>query len=229
MRNWIIGLILALNGPYMLSAQSVSYQANLQPGEIVLNISGSGNYVQRGNIARLEGQLTGEAASIVDADALNQQNYDLLVNSLGMLGVGPTQIRKTKADLPIDPAATQARSVWLVSVELYDQSRISEITSAMEGADVRSIKPPAYDVVDRAALLTAARQRAIEDAKRQADAYATALTMVVRRMSRLNEKSADVATQKASSEGYNEGDVVASANIDVDFILGPMFGVSSSP
>lgn len=224
MRNWMAMAMAALSVPGVALAQEVSYQAQLAPGEVVLNIAGSGSYTQRGNIVYLSGQMVSDAASRFDADALNQRNFDLLVNSLGTMGVTPGQIRKT-ALAPSVPAAGQSRSAWQIYVELYDQARLSEILSAMEGADIRSIQPPQYDVRDRAALLSYARQRAIEDAKRQAEAYATALTLVVRRIVRVNEKAAAVATKSAG----NEGDVVATAQVEVDFVLGPMFTPQAMP
>ena len=61
--------------------------------------------------------------------------------------------------------------------------------------------------------------------KRQAEAYATALTLVVRRIVRVNEKAAAVATKSAG----NEGDVVATAQVEVDFVLGPMFTPQAMP
>ncbi len=218
MRNSIACLALALSVPGAASAQTVNYQSQLLLGEVVLNISGSGSYTQRGNIAHLSGQMISDAASAADAEAMNQQNYELLVNSLGALGVGPTQIRKLKLDAKSPPTAGQVRSVWQIYVELYDQSRMSEVVSAMEGGEVRSIQPAQYDVTDRAALMTFARQRAIDDAKRQAEAYATALTMVVRRITRIDETTSAISTNSGT-----EGDVVAKAEVKIDFVLGPMF------
>jgi uncharacterized protein len=222
MRNWGIGLFLAISSPAALSAQSVSYQQQLLSGEVVLNVSGTGSYIQRGNIANLTGQMSADAPSVVDADIINKQNFDLLVNSLGMLGVSPSQIRKINLPPAAQPAAGLARSVWQIYVELYDLTRMDEIISAMEGAEVRSIPPPKYDIADRNAPLVAARQRAIEDARRQAEAYATALTMTVRRISRVDEDSATFTTS-ANGSVANDSDVVATANVDVDFVLGPMF------
>lgn len=222
MRNSIVCLALALSVPGAVSAQSVNYQSQLLLGEVVLNISGSGSYTQRGNIAYLSGQMVSDAASAADAEAMNQQNYELLVSSLGALGVGQTQIRKLKLDSKSPPTAGQVRSVWQVYVELYDQSRMGEIISALEGGEVRSIQPAQYDVTDRNALMTFARQRAIDDAKRQADAYATALTMVVRRITRIDETASGISTNSGT-----EGDVVATANVKIDFVLGPMFSPGS--
>ena len=62
--------------------------------------------------------------------------------------------------------------------------------------------------------------------KRQAEAYATALTLVVRRIVRVNEKAAAVATKGSAG---NEGDVVATAQVEVDFVLGPMFTPQAMP
>lgn len=228
MRKSIACLGLALSIPGAVSAQSVNYQSQLLLGEIVLNISGSGSYTQRGNIVYLSGQMVSDAASAVDADALNQQNFDMLVNSLGTMGVSPAQIRKTKTAPSSQPTAGQARSVWHIYIDLYDQTRLSEVISSMEGAEVRSIQPPQYDVTDRNALLTFARQRAIDDAKRQADAYATALTMVVRRITRIEEVSSGVSTTPNGSSA-NEGDVVANANVKVDIVFGPMFNSAPAP
>ena len=228
MRKSIACLGLALSIPGAVSAQSVNYQSQLLLGEIVLNISGSGSYTQRGNIVYLSGQMVSDAASAVDADALNQQNFDMLVNSLGTMGVSPAQIRKTKTAPSSQPTAGQARSVWHIYIDLYDQTRLSEVISSMEGAEVRSIQPPQYDVTDRNALLTFARQRAIDDAKRQADAYATALTMVVRRITRIEEVSSGVSTTP-NGGSVNEGDVVANANVKIDIVFGPMFNSAPAP
>lgn len=227
MRKSTVCLALALSIPGAVSAQSVNYQTQLQLGEVVLNIAGSGNYTQRGNIVYLSGQMVSDAASAVDADALNQQNFDMLVNSLGTVGVGPTQIRKLKIDAPSQPTAGQVRSVWQIYVELYDQTRMGDVISSMEGAEIRAIQPPKYDVNDRAGLLAFARQRAIEDARRQAEAYATALTMVVRRIVRVDEVSSGIST--TANGAANEGDVVASAGVKVDFVLGPMFSPQPLP
>ena len=228
MRKSIACLGLALSIPGAVSAQSVNYQSQLLQGEVVLNISGSGSYTQRGNIVYLSGQMVSDAASAVDADALNQQNFDMLVNSLGTMGVSPAQIRKTKTVPSSQPTAGQARSVWHIYIDLYDQTRLSEVISSMEGAEVRSIQPPQYDVTDRNALLTFARQRAIDDAKRQADAYATALTMVVRRITRIEEVSSGVLTTP-NGGSVNEGDVVANANVKIDIVFGPMFNSAPAP
>ncbi|MEQ1551894.1 SIMPL domain-containing protein [Sphingorhabdus sp.] len=228
MRNWIACLSLAISVPGAVSAQSVNYQSQLLLGEIVLNISGSGSYTQRGNIVYLSGQMVSDAASAVDADALNQQNFDMLINSLGTMGVSPTQIRKTKLAPSSQPTAGQARSVWQIYIDLYDQTRLGEVISSMEGAEVRSIQPPQYDVTDRNALLTFARQRAIDDAKRQAEAYATALTMVVRRITRIEEVSSGISTTPKGGTA-NEGDVVANANVKVDIVFGPMFNSAPAP
>lgn len=228
MRKSIACLGLALSIPGAVSAQSVNYQSQLLQGEVVLNISGSGSYTQRGNIVYLSGQMVSDAASAVDADALNQQNFDMLVNSLGTMGVSPAQIRKTKTVPSSQPTAGQARSVWHIYIDLYDQTRLSEVISSMEGAEVRSIQPPQYDVTDRNALLTFARQRAIDDAKRQADAYATALTMVVRRITRIEEVSSGVSTTP-NGGSVNEGDVVANANVKIDIVFGPMFNSAPAP
>ncbi|HMT41242.1 MAG TPA: SIMPL domain-containing protein [Sphingorhabdus sp.] len=228
MRKSIACLGLALSIPGAVSAQSVNYQSQLLQGEVVLNISGSGSYTQRGNIVYLSGQMVSDAASAVDADALNQQNFDMLVNSLGTMGVSPAQIRKTKTAPSSQPTAGQARSVWHIYIDLYDQTRLSEVISSMEGAEVRSIQPPQYDVTDRNALLTFARQRAIDDAKRQADAYATALTMVVRRITRIEEVSSGVSTTP-NGGSVNEGDVVANANVKIDIVFGPMFNSAPAP
>lgn len=227
MRKSIACLGLAISIPGAVSAQTVNYQTQLQIGEVVLNIAGSGNYTQRGNIVHLTGQMVSDAASVVDAEALNQQNFDLLVSSLGAIGVGPTQIRKLKIAATSQPTAGQARAVWQIYVELYDQARMADVISSMEGAEVRAIQPPLYDVNDRNGLLTFARQRAIDDARRQAEAYATALTMVVRRIVRVDEVSSGIAT--TASGGAQEGDVVASANVKVDIVLGPMFSPSPMP
>jgi uncharacterized protein YggE len=222
MRNWMIGLAMALL-PAAISAQAVDYQLQLAPGEVVVNVAASGNYIQRGTVAQLRGQLAAEAASVLDADLANKQNFDLLVNSLTMLGVNPSQIRQTKVTPATTTAAGQARSVWYIDIELYDLSRLAEVTSAMEGADVRSIQPAVYDVRDRSVLLVAARQRAIDNARREADAYATALGLAVRRVTRVGEKSASVEAAGAGSELGNEGDVVATVKVDIDVLLGPMF------
>lgn len=227
MRKSIAGLVLALSVPAAVSAQTVNYQTQLQLGEVVLNIAGSGSYTQRGNIVYLTGQMVSDAASAIDADALNQQNFDMLVNSLGTIGLGPTQIRKLKIEAPSQPTAGQVRSIWQIYIELYDPARMGDVISSMEGAEIRAIQPPKYDVTDRTALMTFARQRAIEDARRQAEAYATALTMVVRRIVRVDEVSSGIST--TASGGSNEGDVVASANLKIDFVLGPMFGPQPMP
>ena len=228
MRKSIACLFVALSIPGAVSAQTINYQAPLMMGEVVLNISGAGSYTQRGNIVYLSGQMVSDAASVVDADALNQQNFDMLVNSLGTMGISPAQIRKSKLAATSQPTAGQARSVWQIYIDLYDQTRLSEVVSSMEGAEVRSIQPPQYDVTDRNALLTFARQRAIEDAKRQADAYATALTMVVRRITRIEEVSSGVSTTP-NGGSVNEGDVVANANVKVDIVFGPMFNAVPAP
>ncbi|MBK9003733.1 MAG: SIMPL domain-containing protein [Sphingomonadales bacterium] len=227
MRNWIALALIAISVPGAVSAQTVNYQTQLQIGEVVLNIAGSGSYTQRGNIIHLTGQMVSDAASVIDAEALNQQNFDMLVNSLGSIGIGPTQIRKLKIAPTSQPTAGQARAVWQIYVELYDQPRMAEVISSMEGAEVRAIQPPRYDVNDRNELLTFARQRAIDDARRQAEAYATALTMVVRRIVRVDEVSSGIAT--TAGGGAQEGDVVASANVKVDIVLGPMFSPSPMP
>jgi uncharacterized protein YggE len=228
MRNWMMCVALAML-PAALAAQAVDYQLQLAPGEVVVNVTASGNYIQRGTVAQLRGQLAAEAASVLDADLANKQNFDLLVNSLTMLGVNPSQIRQTKVTPATTTAAGQARSVWYIDIELYDLSRLAEVTSAMEGADVRSIQPAVYDVRDRSVLLVAARQRAIDNARREADAYATALGLAVRRVTRVGEKTASVEAAGARSELGNEGDVVATVKVDIDVLLGPMFTPPAVP
>lgn len=227
MRKSIACLALAVSVPGAVSAQTVNYQTQLSAGEVVLNVSGSGNYTQRGNIVFLTGQMTADAASNADADAINQQNFDLLLNSLGAIGIGSAQVRKTMLSPTTQPVGGQARSIWQIQVELYDRNSIGEVISSMEGAEIRSIQPPQYDISDRIALMTFARQRAIEDAKRKADAYATSLALEVRRMARIQEMSTNFVTDATSLTG--EGDVVATANINVDFVLGPMFSFAPAP
>lgn len=63
MRKSIACLGLALSIPGAVSAQSVNYQSQLLLDEIVLNISGSGSYTQKGKIVYLSGQMVSDAVN----------------------------------------------------------------------------------------------------------------------------------------------------------------------
>ena len=114
-------------------------------------------------------------------------------------------------------------------VRLRDLNRASALLDALLAAGANDVSGPVFELSDPAPARRLARQRAVEEARREAEDYAAALGMRVTRVLRVSERGAGlggdnnivVTGSRIMPTPLEPGEVETEVQVWVDFALAP--------
>ncbi len=219
--------------------------------EVLLEVEAAGTARVRAEIATVSVPLFTTAATPAAARALHGALQERVKSATRKVGIRPEDMRLGASGSPMgfvgneayeqlagwsvaageNQEAPQAIESQIFEIRLRDPRMFEALRIALEEAGVRRVPEPAYSLPDDRAVLRAAKADALRNARAEAEAYAQASGMRVRRMVRISEresgdlaKAASLATQLKAFQGKPRSptpDYEASAVVSVDFVLGP--------
>ena len=171
----ILGTVLSACGPSTITVQP-------QPPQRTITVSGTGLVTLTPDIAYINiGVQTQDASATV---AMNDNNTRAagIIAAIKAFGIAEKDIQTTNFSIypqqQYDDQGTITGIVYIVNNTVYvtvrDLSKLGDMLDATVRAGANSINGITFDVADKAAALTQARQAAVAEARKQADELVTA-------------------------------------------------------
>jgi hypothetical protein len=229
----------------------------LAPGEVLLELNATGTVVTRADAAVMTLRAMGSGNTAAEARAAAEREAARLAGIARGAGVAPADVQimpvmlsPDYADLvgppPYDGADMNAVSVALEDDAARPRTRNATAMVLIRGRDLASLQPmirameqgdavmesePRYSLRDTDAARREARNRALANARADAEAYAAALGLRVVRVVRVTERLGfDFISMMVNERAMrrqieaNDGrspDIETSVTIGVDFALAP--------
>lgn len=179
MRTKIFLLTLLLAASTVLSAcVTVSPNSNLR----TLSVNGQAQVIASPDIAYISIGVHSENANAAEAVAANNAQAQRVIDALKAMGIEDKDLQTTNFSIyPQDeynPEGQKTGTRFVVDntvyVTLRDIARVGDILGGAVESGANSIYGISFDVFDKTSLLTDARNKAIENAKKQANEVASA-------------------------------------------------------
>lgn len=180
----LIGLsVLVLASALTGCAPAATAPAAAQnPPSRTISVSGTGSVTITPDIAYITIGVHTEGANVTEALASNTQQAKTVSDALTGLGVDAKDIQTTAFNVyPMQnygPSGEMLDLKYVVDNSVYitvrDLNKMGEILSTVVGSGANNISGIQFDVADRSKAETEARQKAVNDARAQAEELAAA-------------------------------------------------------
>jgi len=200
-------------------------------GPAEISVTGTASVAMQPNVATVNANVQTFAASVTQAISDNNARYDRIVAALGKAGVARGDIALSYYNVNYE---TQPRTGYTVSrdfsIKVRDIGKAGEVTDAATAAGATSINGVNFGLLDASSAKGEATERAVQDARRQADLIASAAHLHV-----IGIKSIDLgggggivvpqplmraATMNAPTQ-FDQSDVNVTVNVSVTFLATP--------
>jgi hypothetical protein len=226
-----------------IPAMAQNAPLELRAGETLLEVEAIGEELSRPDVMTVDAGVVTVARTASAASRANAEVAQRLVEAIRALGVAPSDVRTQALRIapqferqdraqegPIEPRIIGYVATNALEIRLRNLDRASEILDAMIAAGANRAGGPAFSLADDTAARRLARQRAVAEARAEAEDYATALGMRVARVLRVSERSPGYRTDTSGivvtgsrSRGtpIEPGEVRTEVRVWVDFTLVP--------
>lgn len=147
------------------------------------------------DIAMISAGVVTQAADANAAMRRNAEQMQKVVAALRAAGIAERDIQTAGVNLQPQyryaenqpPAITGYQATNTVNATVRDIDRLGRILDSLAATGANQISGPSFEIDEKEAVYDEARRRALEQARRRADMYATALGMRVRRIVSIDE------------------------------------------
>lgn len=238
-RTLLLATSLAIATPMTASAQQVSPAVAAAAQGTTLTVSATGEASRAPDFASVSAGVVTQAAAADVAMRENAARMNEVLAALRSAGIAERDIQTSRVSLAPQyryeqnqaPAITGYQANNSVAVKVRDLSRLGRVLDALIAPGANQINGPDFGIEHPEAAYAEARRDAVRKALAQAQTYADALGVKVRRIVRINEGGAsanlpmprmramaapvaDAATPIAS------GETTLSVQVEVEFELG---------
>lgn len=184
MKKYALLTSILVLGAIVMSACGTVPTPAANPNQPVrqMSVNGTGEIYVIPDIAYINIGVHTKSETVTDALSQNNGQAQAVVSALGELGVDAKDIQTTAFNVypqqEYGPSGELLRTVYAVDNTVYvtvrDLSKLGQILDAVVRSGANNINGISFDVKDKAKALTEARQKAIDDAKAQAEEIAKA-------------------------------------------------------
>ena len=193
---WLLGLACAL-AAHASSAQEPPRPPGMPPGEPSITVVGTGTVSARPDMAEIGAGVVTQGATAAQALAANSAAMEKVLKAVADNGIAERDVQT--ANVNVVPLRRQGRQEpqppEIVGYEVTNQLRIrvrdlallGRLLDALVGQGANVLGGISFSVADPAPLMDQARARAMADARRKADVYASAGNVAVGRLLSISE------------------------------------------
>lgn len=193
MRNKIILISGLLLLAVMLAGCSPAAAQTTPPNPRTLSVTGSGQVILDPDIAYLHIGVQTEGPDAAEAVADNNAQVQAVIEVIKGLGVQDRDIQTTNFSIYPQQEYEEGRVIgtrYIVDNTVYvtvrNLEQVGGLLDAVVSAGANSIRGIQFDVADKVAALSAARQAAVENARAQAEELASATGVVLGSVQTIN-------------------------------------------
>lgn len=238
-RTLSLAIFLAIATPMTATAQQVSPAISAAAQGTTLTVSATGEASRTPDFAAVSAGVVTQATAVDAAMRENAARMSEVLAALHSAGIAERDIQTSRVSLAPQyryeqnqaPAIVGYQANNSVSVKVRDLSRLGRVLDALIAPGANQINGPDFGIEHPETAYAEARRDAVRKALAQAQTYADALGVKVRRIVRINEGGAsanlpmprmrtmaapvaEVATPIAS------GETTLNVQIEVEFELG---------
>jgi uncharacterized protein YggE len=166
----VLGGLLSACGPSNITVQA-------QPPERTITVSGTGKVTLTPDIAYISIGVNTQNASAKDAVAENNTQSQAVITTIKGFGIVDKDIQTTNFSIypqqQFDANGKQTGVIYVVNNVVYvtvrDLSKLGDLLDSSVSSGANNINSIQFDVADKTAALTQARQAAVAEARKQAD------------------------------------------------------------
>jgi uncharacterized protein len=166
----VLGSLLSACGPSTITVQP-------QPPERTITVSGTGKVTLTPDIAYISIGVNTQNASAKDAVAENNTQSQAVIATIKGFGIADKDIQTTNFSIypqqQFDANGKQTGTTYVVNNVVYvtvrDLSKLGDLLDSSVNSGANNINSIQFDVADKTAALTQARQAAVAEARKQAD------------------------------------------------------------
>jgi uncharacterized protein len=199
----VLGSLLSACGPSNITVQP-------QPPERTITVSGTGKVTLTPDIAYISIGVNTQNASAKDAVAENNTQSQAVIANIKGFGVADKDIQTTNFSIypqqQFDANGKQTGVVYVVNNVVYvtirDLSKLGDLLDSTVSSGANNINSIEFDVADKTAALTQARQAAVAEARKQADELTKATNVGLGAVQSIsyNDTTAPITIQYAKAE-----------------------------
>lgn len=233
--GFVVVLALALAGSACASMDGAGRHHH--PRVSTVTVAGTGSVSATPDMAEITTGVVTQAPTAAQALAANSQAMERLLQALGALGIVARDIQTTS--ISVSPLRRQGRDgqsaeitgyevANQVRVKVRDLARLGRVLDRQVGQGANLVYGIQFGQQEPAPLQDEARRRAMADARRKAELYATAAVMKVGRVLAVQEAGAasprpEMAPRVAMSAAVPvaPGEQEIQASVTVTFTLEP--------
>jgi len=205
-----------------LAAQPVLAQGT-EPTKRTINVTGTGKVTLTPDIAYVSIGVHTEGTDAAEAVAANTSQSQKVVDALKTFKIDPKDIQTTNFSIyPQQQYDNEGKLQGInyvvdntVYVTLRDIDQLGELLDAVVKAGSNSINSIQFDVADREAALSEARQLAVENAQKQAEELASAAGVTLGQVLSINSSSASAPIPMYDYRAGMGGAAVAESAVPV--------------
>jgi uncharacterized protein YggE len=215
----VLGTVLSACSPVPVNVQT-------QPPQRTITVTGTGKVTLTPDIAYISIGVHTENASATQAVSGNNTQAQAVIAAIKGFGVADKDIQTTNFSInpqqQTDANGKVTGILYVVDNTVYvtvrDLTKLGDLLDSTVNAGANNINSIQFDVADKTAALSQARQAAVADAKKQADelTQATGVTLDVVQTISYYDTTAPVTVQ------YARADLVAPAAASVPVQAGSM-------
>jgi uncharacterized protein YggE len=249
--TWVL-LLTGAMPTFAQSPNSVSSNAQLASGEVMLNVSGIGLQLSKPDIATLTIIISTSGADSAEARATAATKIENVTTDLVAKGVDRQAVQMIpaagetlgyvgnesfaddveepdQAPPSLNPQKAMARryATAVMQIRLTDMTKIGTVRTVLQDRKGVRILPPVYALLDDTSARRAAVDQALAKARESAGIYAKALNMRIKAVVGVMEVAGDPGVQNDFLQMLNSARAQASsvrttAKLEMHLILAPL-------
>ncbi|MGD0707598.1 MAG: SIMPL domain-containing protein [Anaerolineaceae bacterium] len=232
MKNRSLLVVLSLIGVIALAACSggtpvVTTSSQTTPNVRSITVTGTGEVYVTPDVAYIDIGVQNTAATVTDALKQNTAQAQAIRAALTVLKVDDKDIQTSNFSVNPQPQyapdgtlkSTQYSANNTVSVTVRDLSSLGQILDAVVNSGANTINSISFDLLNKDDAYAQARQKAVDDARSQADALAKAAGVQLGDVQTINVYSINPVVPSYEGKG---GGAMSAANSSVPIATGQM-------
>lgn len=175
--------------------------ASAQRSSPAISVTGEATISAPPDLAQIDGGVTSEAKTAREAAEANNKAMGVVLLALKSAGIAEKDFQTSRLSLqpqyPLNKTGASAivgfRASNRVTVTIRDVSKVANVVDALTANGANEIGGISFMVLNASKLLDEARPKAIEDARRKAEIYASAAGVSIGAALSISEDSASPA------------------------------------
>lgn len=201
-----------------------------------ISVRGQGVVSARPDFTELHAGVTSQAPSAKAALLAHNKILADLLAALESFGLAERDVQSQQVDLraiypsrgqqDVQPAPSAFRATGNVRIRLRAVDRLGELLDRLAAVGVNNLSGLHFAIADPAPLLDTARKRAIQDARRRAQLYATEAGVQLGPVLRIEESAAGAPVpQMRALSSVNAGSPIAPGRTEIGVTLRVIFAI----